>query len=67
MDLAIECKSNRELRSVDLKGLRGLKYEERPRRSIVVCREQCARTTEDGIEILPWQQFCRMWWGGELD
>lgn len=66
LDLAIECKSNREIRPADLKGLRALKEETAPRRRLVVSRLEKPRITDDGIEILPWQSFCRGLWDGEL-
>ncbi len=66
MDLAIECKSARDLRAADLKGLRALRQEHAPRRSIAVCRASARRRTEDGIEIMPWQAFCADLWDGGL-
>ncbi|MFQ5512738.1 MAG: ATP-binding protein [Candidatus Krumholzibacteriia bacterium] len=66
MELAIECKSKREVRAADLKGLRALSEEHVPRRKIVVSREKKRRTTEDGIEIMPWREFCGELWGGRL-
>lgn len=66
MELAIECKSTRAIRPVDLKGLRALTDENAVRRKIVVSRVETKRTTEDGIEILPWRDFCRDLWDGRL-
>lgn len=66
MDLAIECKSNREIRTTDLKGLRALNEETALRRKIVVCRLEKPRTTDDGIELMPWRSFCRELWDGGL-
>ena len=66
MELAIECKSAREIRAEDLKGLRALGQEHAVRRRIVVSRVESPRRTEDGIEILPWQHFCRELWEGGL-
>ncbi|MCK4547380.1 MAG: ATP-binding protein [Candidatus Eisenbacteria sp.] len=66
MDLAIECKSTREIRAADLKGLRALNEENTPRRKVVVSRSENRRTTDDGIEILPWSDFCGELWGGQL-
>ncbi|UCF05884.1 MAG: ATP-binding protein [bacterium] len=65
MDLAIECKSTREIRAVDLKGLKALSEEETPRRKIVVSRVERPRKTDDGIEILPWWDFCKKLWDGK--
>jgi len=50
----------------DLSGMRTLLDEHKVGRTIVVSREPRPRTTEDQIEILPWQAFCKMLWGGEL-
>ena len=65
MDLAIECKSTREIRGIDLKGLRVLSDEVTPRRKIVVSRVKRRRMTDDGIEILPWWDFCAKLWDGK--
>lgn len=66
MDLAIECKSNRAIRTADLKGMRALNEEYAPRRKIVACRLENPRATDDGIELLPWRAFCRELWEGKL-
>ena len=58
MQLAVECKSSRQIRNDDLRGLRALREEAAVGRAIVVSREQEPRITHDGIEILPWQVFC---------
>ncbi|MFC1500567.1 ATP-binding protein [Candidatus Zixiibacteriota bacterium] len=66
MELVIECKSTRELRSADLKGLRALREEHTPKHSLVVSRVENRRRTEDGIDIVPWREFCHELWAGEL-
>jgi predicted AAA+ superfamily ATPase len=66
MELAVECKSARRVRDEDFRGLRALLDEHRVGRTIVVSREERPRTTEDGIEVLPWPQFCQALWGGDL-
>jgi len=66
MELALEFKSGRELRVNDLKGMRALLEEHTPRRSMVVTRGHRRRQTEDGIEIVPWREFCTQLWSGEL-
>ncbi len=67
MQIAIEAKSSENINRDHLKGLRSLS-EDHPdiERRIVVCREPRARTTKDGIEILPVNIFVRRLWGGEL-
>ena len=66
LDAALEFKASRRVRDTDLKGLRALLDEHRPGRALVISREEAPRTTEDGIEILPWPTFCEMLWGGAL-
>jgi predicted AAA+ superfamily ATPase len=66
LELAIECKSARDVRAADLRGMRALHDEHKPRRSLVVSRVAEQRRTDDGIEIMPWQTFCNELWGGGL-
>jgi len=66
MDLAIECKSSREIGTTDLKGIRILAEEVAPQRKVIVSRSKARRTTDDGIEIIPWRDFCDELWGGNL-
>ncbi len=66
LELAVECKASSEVRGDDLRGLRALREEHRPRRSLLVSRDPRRRKTEDGIEMLPWREFCAELWAGEL-
>jgi predicted AAA+ superfamily ATPase len=66
MDVALELKSTREIRRRDLKGLRALLEERQPREKILVSRVAAPRRTEDGIDIVPWRQFCARLWGGDI-
>lgn len=66
MDVAVECKSARELRRGDLKGLRALADEHPARRRLVVSRIAEPRTTDDGIELVPWEHFCTELWADRL-
>lgn len=66
MELALEFKADKRVRVEDLKGLRALSDEHRPGRMLVVAREERALKTEDGIEIVPWREFCAKLWAGEL-
>lgn len=62
MDVALEFKSGRAVRDADL---RALAEDQRPRRSLVVARVEERRRTGDGIEIVPWREFCgELWEGG---
>ena len=67
MRLALEVKSATQVVSHHLKGLRDLavEYPDVARR-VVVCRESRRRVTEDGIEILPVEDFVDRLWSGEL-
>ncbi len=67
MEVAIEAKSGTRITRDHLKGLRTL-VDDHPRvgRRIVVCSEPRARTTSDGIEILPAAAFVRRLWDGDL-
>lgn len=66
LEAAIEIKSGRQVRAADFRGLRALKEEHRVGRAIIVARTDEPRTTDDGIEILPWQLFCAQLWDGAM-
>ena len=63
---AVEVKATSRVSSRDLRSLRALAEEIRPRSRLLVCREPYARKTDDGIEILPVRAFCERVWSGEL-
>ncbi len=67
MRLAIEAKASARITRDHLKGLRTL-VEEHPHvgRRAVVCLEPRARRTDDGIDILPAEDFARRLWQGDL-
>lgn len=62
METAIEIKSAPRIGDHHLRGLRALKAEFAPRRCCLVSLETEPRTTEDGIEILPWERFLMQLW-----
>ena len=64
--VAIETKTTRRHTARDLKGLKALKEEGLFSRYILVCNEDYAQTTEDGIEIVPWRQFLDELWAGKI-
>lgn len=66
MECAIEFKSSKTIGTGHLKGLRALKDEHKTGRAIVVSRVETRRKTADGIEIIPWQFFCRELWQNRL-
>lgn len=67
LSIAIEAKSSESIGNQHLKGLRSIvaEYPEIGQR-VVVCREQRARLTEDGILILPAERFVERLWNGGL-
>lgn len=67
MRLAVEAKSSERIVSRHLRGLRSLikDYKHLGRR-VIVCLEPTALRTEDGIDILPAEEFVRRLWSGEL-
>jgi len=64
--VAVEAKSTGNPTADHLKGLRALKDEIHPLRCLLVSRVPRPRRTGDGIEILPWSDFLRQLWGGEI-
>ncbi len=66
MDVAIEFKSTDNVGVKHLNGLKALIEEHQVRKALLVCCEKTARQREDGILILPWQEFCKRLWKGEL-
>ena len=67
MALAIEAKASARITSDHLRGLRELiKDHPNVRRRILVSLEDRPRTTEDGIEILPYAAFAKSLWSGAL-
>ena len=66
MKIAIEAKARADIHSDHLKGLRELSHDHPALKSrIVVSCVPRARKTEDGIWILPYQEFLKNLWGGE--
>jgi predicted AAA+ superfamily ATPase len=67
MRLAVEAKSTSNVVSDHLKGLREL-ARDHPGigRRVVVCREPKARTTPEGIDVLPVKRFVQDLWDGNL-
>ena len=67
MRLAVEAKSSERIVPRHLRGLRSLVKDHREvGRRVIVCLEPIARRTEDGIDILPADEFVRRLWNGEL-
>jgi predicted AAA+ superfamily ATPase len=64
-EVAIEVKGASRVDSVDLRPLKTFIQEYRPARAFVVCNEHDPRVHED-IHILPWRNFLKMLWNGEV-
>ena len=64
--IAIETKTTRRHTQRDLKGLKALKEEGLFERYILVCNEDYAQLTDDGIEIVPWRIFLDELWSGKI-
>lgn len=64
-EVAIEVKGKKSVSEKDLRGLRALAEEGDFRHKIVVCLEPKPRETDDGIEILPWQNFLESLWASK--
>lgn len=65
-ELAIEVKSTHNPTSRNLEGLRKIGEEKEFKYRILVCRESTARMTDEGILILPWQEFLHRLWSNSL-
>ncbi|MBD3421702.1 MAG: AAA family ATPase [Chitinivibrionales bacterium] len=65
-EIAIEIKSSDMIRPRHLKGLRAIKEEYAVGRALAVSLDPSPRTTEDGIEIVPWRHFLEQLWSGGI-
>jgi|688.fasta_scaffold17698_8 predicted AAA+ superfamily ATPase len=64
--VAVEVKAKSRVTDPDLKGLRALNEEGIFKRLICVSDETSSRTTDDGIEIIPIQEFLRALWSEDI-
>jgi len=64
--IAIEVKATRNPTSRNLDGLRKIAEEKDFTYRILVCRDPTPRMTDDGILILPWQEFLHRLWSGRF-
>jgi predicted AAA+ superfamily ATPase len=62
--LAIEAKASRAISDNDLKGLRAIHSEAPFKARILVCQEPHERRSDDGILIVPFENFVRKLWDG---
>ncbi len=64
-EVAVEVKGTSRVDTTDLRPLKTFIQEYRPARAFVVCNERAARAHED-IRIVPWRDFLKMLWNGEV-
>ena len=64
-EVAIEVKGTSRVDNTELRPLKAFIQEYRPARAYVVCNERAPRVHED-ISILPWRDFLKMLWNGEV-
>lgn len=65
-ELAIEVKGSGRVAPRDTRGLVALFEEVKLKRRIIVCNETTPRTLDDGIEIVPVQEFLKRLWADTL-
>ena len=61
-EIVVEVKGGRNIENKDLRAVRAYNEEYNPRSSIVVSNQKFPRRTEDGILILPWEDFLERLW-----
>jgi predicted AAA+ superfamily ATPase len=64
-EVAIEVKGTSRVDNADLRPLKAFIQEYRPATAFVVCNERAPRVHED-IRILPWNDFLKLLWNGEV-
>ena len=64
-EVAIEVKGTSRVDNTELRPLKAFIQEYRPARAYVVCNERAPRVHED-ISILPWRDFLKRLWNGEV-
>ncbi len=65
-DVAVEVKAGGNVGRRDCKGLLALAEEVPLRRKLIVCREPRRRVIENGIEVVPIEDFLQDLWGGRV-
>ena len=66
-DIAIEVKTAKKVSAKDKAGLIKIAEEREFRYRIIVCREEVARRSDEGILIMPWKLFLKQLWEGRFD
>lgn len=65
-ETAVEIKSTRSAARLHTRGLRAILEDIRPRQLFLVTCDSRPRHLDDGIQILPWQDYCQRLWAGEI-
>ena len=65
-EAALEVKAGANPGPGELRPLRAYVAEHRPRLAAVVCTAGAPRQTDDGILILPWEEFLQRLWSGAI-
>ena len=64
--VAIEVKSSNLVNQNHLKGMKAFKSEYNAKQYIIISLDPKPRTTEDGINIMPWAFFLKQLWANEI-
>jgi predicted AAA+ superfamily ATPase len=65
LDLAIEFKASSGAGEGQARGLRALMADQKVRRALIVSLDAAPRKLPGGVEVWPWQLFCRRLWNDE--
>ncbi|MBU0579391.1 hypothetical protein KKE34_01990 [Patescibacteria group bacterium] len=65
-EVVIEVKGSNQIDGTKLKGLKAFVEEFKPRKAIVISTESRVRVIGQEIEVLPWEEFLRQLWDGEV-
>jgi predicted AAA+ superfamily ATPase len=63
--VAVEVKGSSRIDKVDLRPMKAFIQEYRPKKAFIVCNERHPRVHEE-IHILPWRDFLKMLWNGDV-
>lgn len=66
LDLAIEFKASPKVDLRQVKGLSALLQDRPVKQPLVVSLDERTRQLQNGIQVVPWRQFCRKLWADEL-
>jgi len=66
MDVALEIKASRNIHSAHTRSIRALREEHLVAQAIIISLEKEPRRLEPGLQVLPWQDFLKRLWAGEL-